>query len=210
MTMRDAKDRNEMSPGNLSNPGAEKTSGKVDPDPNFASINPYHVNQAARLYVRPEYDRAYPGYLGDHKAVTRPAKEQMNRSNARLLMYLLVASLLTCGGVVIGAVLAFGYLQQALPQMYPLFPPTAEATPTPYVPAIPTVPRRIDTLHMSDTSDTSGTRTEPSMIVDRPRTPGAVDSMLECLPAMRQGLLLRESAQPIRKAPTSQVGSWSR
>lgn len=113
------------------------------------------------LYVRPEYDPTYRRILG--KAV-RPGNDRTARPRARLVVYLLVGSLLACGGVMVGGFFSLSYLQQAMPQIYSRYVPaaviTAKPTPSnpsttpapldipvtstvPSVPSVPAAPTRI-------------------------------------------------------------------
>ena len=136
-------------------------------------------------YVRPEYERTYRGHLSP---AIRPGKARARRPRTRLLVYLLLVSLFTCGGVVAGGVLSLSYLQQAIPQMYPRYASGADATATPTPPATAAIP---------------GTPLAPSVPTITPGDSGPLDLTIPKHPDVHPGIAVptREHSGGDRESP---------
>ncbi len=95
----------------------------------------------ASHYARSEYDPAYQRERSQRSQRSDATRVHKRRRlggltvRTRILVYMLVASLLTCGGAAIGGALSLGYLQQAIPQLYtqhaPNTPDTSDTQNTP-------------------------------------------------------------------------------
>ena len=85
------------------------------------------------FYIRPEYA---PAHNAGDRTAGQADRKVISRRAPRVVIYVLLAVLLACAGVAVGAVLSLSYLQQALPQMLERYGTTEGLGSTPGVPVV--------------------------------------------------------------------------